>query len=74
MGLIAVLAALMAFSRIYIAAHYPQDVLGGLLLGIAVTGLGYLAARRLLVWLLDRTQRTPLRPLLTATPATSAQL
>lgn len=32
---IIVLAALIAFSRIYLFVHYPSDVLGGLLLGLA---------------------------------------
>ncbi len=34
-------AALMAFARVYVAAHYPWDVLSGLLLGAAVAGLGW---------------------------------
>jgi membrane-associated phospholipid phosphatase len=40
LGLIATLAALvMAFARVYIAAHYPQDVVAGLLLGAAVAAV-----------------------------------
>lgn len=31
-----VLAAIIAFSRLYLFCHYPTDVLGGLLIGIAV--------------------------------------
>ena len=38
-------AALMAFARVYVAAHYPWDVLAGLILGASVTGLGWLAFR-----------------------------
>ena len=34
-----VLAALLAFSRLYLFVHFPSDVLAGVLLGIAV-GLG----------------------------------
>lgn len=46
LGLLAVAAAvLMAFSRVYIAAHYPRDVLAGLLLGAGVAGLGWLLLR-----------------------------
>ncbi|TVT30568.1 phosphatase PAP2 family protein, partial [Amycolatopsis rhizosphaerae] len=61
-----VAALLMAFSRVYIAAHYPQDVLAGLLLGAAVVLLGFLLLRRTLVRLVGRAERTPLRPVLTA--------
>src|SRR5262249_39483414 len=35
-GVAAVAAALLAFSRVYVAAHYPADVLVGLGLGVAV--------------------------------------
>lgn len=44
LGLVAVVAAvLMAFARVYTAAHYPWDVAGGLALGAGVTILGWLA-------------------------------
>jgi membrane-associated phospholipid phosphatase len=47
LGLVAVAAAvLMAFARVYIAAHYPWDVLAGLTLGAAVASLGWLLLRR----------------------------
>ena len=47
LGLVAVAAALlMAFSRVYIAAHYPWDVVAGLALGTAVSLLGWLLLRR----------------------------
>lgn len=35
-----ILAALIAFSRLYLYVHYPSDVFGGMLIGIA---LGFLA-------------------------------
>ncbi|WP_367130256.1 phosphatase PAP2 family protein [Saccharothrix sp. HUAS TT1] len=35
-GLAVVLAVLMAFSRVFVGAHYPHDVLAGLLLGAVV--------------------------------------
>ena len=67
---IAVAAALLlAFSRVYNAAHYPHDVLAGLALGVLVAVAGYLLVRRPLTALVQRLERTPLRPLLTSAPA-----
>jgi undecaprenyl-diphosphatase len=41
------LAAAIAFSRVYVGVHYPLDVLGGAVLGIAVAaGLVFLGRRR----------------------------
>ena len=60
-------AAVMAFTRVYIAAEYIHDVLAGLILGIAIGGAGFWAARPGLHWLLTRAERSRLvRPLLTA--------
>jgi membrane-associated phospholipid phosphatase len=59
-------AVLLAFSRVYVGAHYPHDVAAGLVLGAAVVVLGQLLARPVLVWLLGWLVRTPLRPLLVA--------
>ena len=64
----ALAAAAMAFSRVYIAAHYPLDVAAGLLLGAAVTLLGWILVRRLLLRLVEGVRDTGLRPLLIATP------
>lgn len=58
LGVIAsLLAALLAFARVYIGAHYPWDVLAGLALGAAVALGGWWALRRPLTaltqWLRD---------------------
>jgi undecaprenyl-diphosphatase len=69
LGLVAGLAAaLMAFSRVYIAAHYPLDVAAGLLLGAAVSLAGWALLRRVLIRAVERMQATRLRPLLVAAP------
>lgn len=69
LGWLAALAAVViAFSRVYIAAHYPQDVAAGLVVGAVVSLLGFWVVRRLLVWLVELAERTPLRPVLTTAP------
>lgn len=40
-----VLAALIAWSRVYVGVHYPGDVLAGAVLGVAVGALVRLAGR-----------------------------
>ena len=51
-----VLAALLAFSRVYVGAHYPGDVAAGALIGVAVAAALYLAGptRRLTEWVAER--------------------
>lgn len=56
----AVLALLMAFARVYIGAHYPWDVLAGLLVGAVVVSLGWLVLARVLIWATGRLRRLPL--------------
>jgi undecaprenyl-diphosphatase len=57
-------ALLMAFARVYIAAHYPHDVAAGLVFGAAVVLVGWLLLSRPMTRLVRLLSTTPLRPLL----------
>jgi membrane-associated phospholipid phosphatase len=60
LGAIAAAAAvLMAFSRVYIAAHYPWDVVAGLACGALVAVLGWFLLRRPLVVITAWLRRQP---------------
>ena len=60
LGAIAAAAAvLMAFSRVYIAAHYPWDVVAGLAFGALVAVVGWLLLRRPLVAVTAWLRRQP---------------
>lgn len=48
-----ILAALIAFSRLYVGAHYPSDILGGLIVGIFGS---WLVCRLYLMWEQKRTK------------------
>jgi membrane-associated phospholipid phosphatase len=65
LGLLATVAALlMAFTRVYVGAHYPGDVAIGLIFGAVVTLLGYVVLHRVLKLVVSRLARTPARRLL----------
>ncbi|HEY0518335.1 MAG TPA: phosphatase PAP2 family protein [Ilumatobacteraceae bacterium] len=66
-GIVAsLLAVLMAFTRVYVGAHYPADVVAGLALGAIVATAGWFTVvpilDRVATWLTG----TPLRPLVSA--------
>lgn len=61
-----VLAAVMAVARVYVGAHYPADVVAGLLLGAIVVALGSAVAVRPLRALVGTVGRSRLRPAVAA--------
>ena len=74
LGYLATVAAvLMAFARVYIAAHYPVDVLAGLGLGITVALVGWLIARRPLTTAVERVGNSRLHTLTTGHNAVAAK-
>jgi undecaprenyl-diphosphatase len=62
--LTALIAALIAFSRVYVGVHFPQDVLAGLALGAVVAIAGVFLVVPLLSRLAAALTRTPLRSLI----------
>lgn len=58
-----VMAALMAFARVYAGVHYPGDVTVGLAVGVLVTLAGWPLAARVIEPLANGIARSPLRTL-----------
>jgi len=65
----AVLAIVMAFTRVYVGAHYPGDVLAGLALGGVVAAAGAVLVVPLLTRLAEHLSRTRFRVVLLSHPA-----
>lgn len=62
LGLITLGAALlMCFARVYVGAHYPHDVVVGLLFGMAVAVVTERVTRGLTVWCVELVASTRLR-------------
>jgi membrane-associated phospholipid phosphatase len=73
LGLVAALAAcVMAATRVYVGAHYPWDVVAGLVLGAAVIAVGWLVIGRLVTSVVARFRATRIRPWLVADQAVAA--
>ncbi|MEO7754230.1 MAG: phosphatase PAP2 family protein [Terracoccus sp.] len=70
LGLVAAGAALlMAATRVYVGAHYPHDVIVGLVLGGLVSGVGWLVLQRPVIALVRLGRNLPLADrVLSATP------
>jgi undecaprenyl-diphosphatase len=61
---VAVLAVLLAATRVYVGAHYPGDVVAGLVLGAMVSWMGWLLLGELLTRTAESLRGSRLRPIL----------
>ena len=64
-----VVALIIAFSRVYVGVHFPQDVLAGLALGAVTAVLGVFLLVPLITRVIAWLAHTPLAPLVRAAPA-----
>ena len=72
-GIVAVaLAVVMAFTRVYVGAHYPSDVLAGLALGAIVAVTGSIVLVPSLTRLAGRLRTTAFGPLITTSHPNTA--
>jgi membrane-associated phospholipid phosphatase len=69
-----VLALLMAFARVYVGAHYPGDVLGGLVVGAGIVAGLWPLVHRLIRPVLGRLDRSPLAILVTRSTGSGGRL
>ena len=72
--IVSVAGMLLAATRVYVGAHYPFDVLAGLLLGGIVAGVGWLVLRHALTLLVARLRRVPAIEAWCGPPSESTQL
>ncbi|HWB67264.1 MAG TPA: phosphatase PAP2 family protein [Mycobacteriales bacterium] len=67
LGVVSTLIALIiAFSRVYVGVHYPDDVAAGLVLGAVVVAGGLFIVVPIFARIIGWMARTPLRPLIAA--------
>ncbi len=55
-----VLGLIVAFSRVYTAAHYPHDLIAGMIVGLVVVLVCYKLLKKLVALTIDYLEKTPL--------------
>lgn len=72
-GIVASIAtALMAFSRVYVGAHYPHDVVASIVVGVMVGLPAALVLRRYAIPLVEKLSTGLLRPVITTSGGSRA--